>query len=123
MKSVLAAVFLSLLLTSCYTTTPIVQERMVIAPSTITFAAPDTSKTVSITHTCTCPFYWNATTSDASKQWLVIGPNFPASMQGDRSSIAISIDRTKLTKLIDTTVVRIQSNSYGADSIVVIAIK
>ena len=123
MRLVFVAFLLSLSLTSCFTTTPIVQERMVIEPRIITFAAPDTSKTISITHTCTCPFYWNATTSDASKQWLVVGRNFPASMQGDRSSITVSIDRSKLTKASDTLRVRVQSNSYGADSITVIAEK
>jgi hypothetical protein len=121
MKRVLAAIIFSSLFAACSSSTAIVQERMVISPQRIAFDPPASSKLISITHTCTCPFSWNATV-DSARAWFTIPQNFPVTKQGDDSFIPLSIDRTKLTAN-DSVVVRIKSNSYGTDTIMVVAIK
>ncbi|MFI5201001.1 MAG: hypothetical protein ACHQNE_01260 [Candidatus Kapaibacterium sp.] len=99
---------------------PIVQERMVIAPDTIVFRSPATDSTISITHTCSCPFSWNATVSPiADTAWLT----FPTYQSGDKSDVPISIDRTKLLSDTSRAAIAIASNSYGTDTIVVMAVK
>lgn len=119
-------VLLLVLLSAC-TVPDVVQERMVISPSAIVFPSSRSDTTVSITHTCSCPFSWTATLDTvghhSSAGWLTLGPNFPASMTGDHASIPLSIDRSKLLASRDTTTIVIASNSYGVDSIVVIAVK
>jgi len=121
MKPVLAAILLSFLFAACSTSTAIVQERMVISPQRVSFEPPANSKLVAITHTCTCPFTWTAKV-DSVRAWFTIPQNFPATKQGDDSFIPLSIDRSKLTAN-DSVVLRIQSNSYGTDTIMVVAIK
>ena len=108
---------------SCEQNTTFVQEKMVIDPHTVVFAAPDTAKTISITHTCTCPFYWNTTDLDTAKHWLKLTQNFPAYRNGDWSTVPISIDRSQLMAATDTVRLQIASNSYGWDTIRVVAIK
>jgi hypothetical protein len=91
-------------------------ERMVISPRTIQFAATDSVKTISVTHTCTCPFtWWTSVPADAG--WLQV----PASMQGDHAQVPITVDRTKMTSDSVHAFVRFTSNAYGIDSLEVIA--
>jgi hypothetical protein len=116
MKYLLTSCMLALL--SGCSVAPAVQEHMVIAPRTIVFSSPQQDSTVSITHTCTCPFSWNATVSPQAL-WL----SFPTNQSGDKTDVPISIDRTKLIADTNRATVTIASNSYGSDSIVVIAIK
>ena len=97
------------------TTETIQQEKMVVSPNTIIFAKGETAKTVSITHTCTCPFSWTATVVDPSATWLT----FPASMSGDNASVPISFDVSKLALDSAQTTVIIVSNQYGADTMLV----
>lgn len=99
---------------------PIIQERMVIAPDTVVFRPPTTDSTISITHTCTCPFSWNATvlpTTDTA--WLA----FQNYQSGDKSDVPITIDRAKLSADTNRAQIAIASNSYGTDTIVVVAIR
>ena len=99
---------------------PIIQERMVIAPDTIAFRAPSADSTISITHTCTCPFSWNGTISPtADTAWL----HFPSYQSGDKSDVPISINRSLLTADTSRATIIIVSNSYGNDSILVTAIR
>ena len=118
MKFVLA-VALCMLFMGCSVATPVQQEYMIVAPHAIVFSTstPDTM-TVSITHSCTCPFSWNATVSPSSP-WL----SFPGSLTGDKSDIPISVDTALLTTGTNRATILIVSNSYGDDSIVVTAIK
>ena len=104
---------------SCTSTTQIVEEKMVITPRRILFTPGHSDTTVSITHTCTCPFSWHATLR-TTVPWLRLGTNFPASLTSDHAAIPCSIDRTALMAP-DSTVILITSNAYGADSILVIA--
>jgi hypothetical protein len=97
---------------------PAVQEYMIVAPHTIVLSSSVLDSTVSITHSCTCPFSWNATVSPGSP-WLT----FQTSQSGDKSDIPISIDTTLLPADTNRATILIVSNSYGDDSIVVTAIK
>ncbi|HET6401752.1 MAG TPA: hypothetical protein VFH95_10170 [Candidatus Kapabacteria bacterium] len=99
---------------------PIVQERMVIAPDTIVFRSPVMDSGISITHTCSCPFSWSATVSPVSDTaWLT----FPTYQSGDKKDVPISIDRAKLPADTNRAAIAIASNSYGTDTLVVIAIR
>ncbi len=97
---------------------PPVQEHMIIAPHSMVLSVSTPDSSVSITHSCTCPFSWNATVSPVSP-WL----SFPASQTGDKSDVPISIDSALLTADTNRATIVIASNSYGEDSIVVTAIK
>jgi hypothetical protein len=97
---------------------PAVQEHMIIAPHTIVFSSTVPDSTVSITHSCTCPFFWNATISPVSP-WLT----FQTYQSGDKSDLPISIDTSLLTADTNRATIVIVSNSYGADSILVTAIR
>lgn len=114
------AVLLSALLAGCSVTAPVQQEYMIIAPHSIVLASPVSDSTVSITHSCTCPFTWNATISPSiDTSWLI----FPTYQSGDKTDIPISIDTSKLATGTSRATILIVSNSYGEDSIVVTAIK
>lgn len=109
------ALWCMMVLTSCATES-VQPERMVIAPRTLEFSSADTAKSVSITHTCTCPFTW-WTSVPAEASWLQV----PASMQGDHTDIRILVDRSKMTSDSVHAYVRFTSNAYGVDSLEVIA--
>ncbi len=112
-----AIVLLVALLAGC-TTNAVVQEVMVINPHLINFASADSVKTVSITHTCTCPFSWSSYMLDSSVHWVVIA----ASHSGDFAAVPIAIDRSKLPATLVDSIdarVRIVSNEYGTDTITV----
>jgi hypothetical protein len=115
----LSSIFIAALFVGCSVASPVQQEYMIVAPHSIVFSTstPDTM-TVSITHSCTCPFSWNATVSPASA-WL----SFPGSLTGDKTDIPISVDTALLTADTTRATILIVSNSYGDDSIVVTAIK
>jgi hypothetical protein len=102
--------------------TPIIVEKMVISPDTLVLHPADSATTVSITHTCTCPFSWSATVYPASN-WLVSGQNISSYQSGDKSDVAVSINRYLLTADTSRAMIHIASNAYGEDSILVIAIK
>lgn len=112
-------IFIAVLCVGCSVATPVQQEYMIVAPHAIVFSTstPDTM-TVSITHSCTCPFSWNATVSPAAS-WL----SFPSSLVGDKSDIPISVNTALLTADTSRATILIVSNSYGDDSIIVTAIK
>ena len=100
-----------LVASSCATET-VQPERMVIAPRLVTFSPADTLRTVSITHTCTCPFtWWTSVPADAA--WLVA----PASMQGDHADVPIRVDRSKMSSDSAHAFIRFTSNAYGIDSL------
>ncbi|HZK76592.1 MAG TPA: hypothetical protein VFD13_06760 [Candidatus Kapabacteria bacterium] len=107
------------MLTGCMNE-PIVQERMVIAPDTVVFRPATSDSTISITHTCSCPFSWSATISPISDTaWL----HFPTYQSGDKNDVPLSIDRAKLTADTSRANIAVASNSYGTDTIVVVAIR
>jgi hypothetical protein len=116
MKYMLAISIVALLL-GCSVAPQAQQEYMIIAPHTIVFSSTLDS-TVSIMHSCTCPFYWNTTVSPVSP-WLV----FPESLTGDKTDVPISIDTSHLIGDTSRATILIVSNSYGEDSILVTAIK
>jgi hypothetical protein len=97
------------------TTTYTVHEQ-VITPRTLTFAHSDAMKTLSITHTCTCPFSWNINVL-TSTQVLK-----DTSGYGDNTQVPIAIDRSKLT--VDTLYSMLEiASSYGRDTITVTVLK
>jgi hypothetical protein len=111
----IAFTLLSAVLSSCATDT-VTEERIVVAPHALSFASSDSVKTVSVTHTCTCPFTWNAIVPQDAP-WLKIA----ASMQGDHSDVPVSIDRSLLTQNSETATIHFTTNGYGSDSLVVTA--
>ncbi len=123
MKSLLLSAVAALVIGGCVAgcaNDPIVQERMVITPDTLVFRPPTTDSTISITHTCSCPFSWSATVLPVSDTaWL----HFPNYQSGDKSDVPISIDRSLLKADTSTATIVVASNSYGNDSIMVTALR
>ena len=92
-----------------------VQEQ-VVTPKSLTFMPGDTMKTLSITHTCTCPFSWNVNVLNADS--VLKG----MSGTGDNTNVPIRIDRSKLN--VDTLHGMLQvKSSYGADTVQVTVIR
>jgi hypothetical protein len=104
----------------CSSNSPIIVESMVLPVDTVVFHPPDSVATISITHTCTCPFLWTATVTPITN-WLVIGTNFPLSQSGDKSDVPLSINRWQLISDTSIATIHIVSNAYGDTSITVIA--
>jgi hypothetical protein len=98
------------------TTTTTTTHEQVIAPKSLTFAHGESVKTLSITHTCTCPFTWYVT---------VLNPNAVLKDTigtGDNTAVPFTIDRSKLT--VDTLIDAIAIHSaYGTDTIQITVLK
>ena len=122
MKPLLLAIsfLLSVALTAGCANEPIVSEYMIIHPDTIVFHAPSQDTTISITHSCSCPFTWTATISPTPDTgWL----KFQNYQSGDKTDVPISINRTRLQADTNRATIHLVSNSYGDTTISVIAIR
>lgn len=113
MKTIVALVFLIFIAAGCSETTTSYERKMELSPKTLVFQPSETQKTVSITHTCPCPFSWKCITKDTSGALILV-----ASGSGDNSAVPIQVDRSKLA--VDTliTYVHVTSN-YQPDSVLV----
>jgi hypothetical protein len=89
---------------------------MIIDPIELHFAQGESNKNLAITHTCTCPFTWWSSVPD-NAPWL----SFPATMTGDHTDIPVTIDRSRISTDSVSTYVKITSNAYGVDSVLVTA--
>jgi hypothetical protein len=118
--SLLLICITGMIVPGCSTNPPIIVESMVLPVDTVLFHPPDSAKTISITHTCTCPFTWTATVTPITN-WLVIGTNFPSYQSGDKSDVPVSINRSLLISDTSIATIHIVSNAYGDTSITVIA--
>ena len=122
MKTLLLRVSIGLLagvLASC-ANEPIVSEFMIIAPDSIVLRAPTQDTTISITHSCSCPFSWTATiTPLPDTAWL----KFQNYQSGDKTNVPLTIDRARLQTDTNRATIRLASNSYGDTTITVIAIR
>lgn len=97
------------------TTTYTVQHQ-VITPHSLIFASADTMKTISITHTCTCPFSWNVNVLTATQALQSF------SGTGDNAKVEIHLDRTKL--MVDTLMAMMEVHSaYGRDTVQVTVLR
>ena len=116
MKFFLFSAFI--VLSSCYNnSTSYTVHTMTVSPTSLTFTHSDNSKTISITHDCTCPFSWNVNVLTSTQVFK------DTSGAGDNSQVSISIDRSKLS--VDTlhAVLQITSNGYGTDTVQVTVLK
>jgi hypothetical protein len=93
---------------SCAPNSPIVQEYMTISPQTLTFAAPDSVHTLSLAHSCTCPVTYYVVKLDTAATWLRLNDT---TVLGDQS-LAIAINRAKLSASTATARLQISSDSY-----------
>ncbi|MEI8135215.1 MAG: hypothetical protein WCH46_09125 [bacterium] len=109
---------LFLLLASCDNATTVEEpRRMVVTPLSLKYAHGETQHSLSITHTCTCPFGWNIKVLDST---LVFQNR---SGYADSSNVVLTIDRTKLYKDTLITHLQITSNGYGTDTVVVLVVR
>ena len=118
---------LSLLVLLSCATTPVTTEYMIISPKTVTFDHAlnhdDTARTVSITHSCTCPFSWTSDIHRVDTTDTLAWITFPHDTVGDHGSIPIAVHPWEMPKDTNYALVAINSNSYGSDTIHVIAIR
>ncbi|HEY3874667.1 MAG TPA: hypothetical protein VGM92_04270 [Candidatus Kapabacteria bacterium] len=117
MKWVLFVVF-AFALSACSVAPPVASEHMIIVPNAIAFSLHSTDSTISITHSCTCPFWWSDSVYPTAS-WLT----FPTYQSGDKTDVPITIDTSKLPAGTSHATILIESNSYGIDSILVTANK
>ncbi len=97
---------------------PITQEYMIVNPHSVVLPKGDSVSAVSITHSCTCPFTWTSKiTPPSASAWLL----FPLDTTGDHSSIQLSVLPSQMPADTNRATITITSNSYGIDSIVVVA--
>jgi hypothetical protein len=91
---------------------------MVVSPMSLVYQHGDSVKTLSITHTCTCPFTWYVTQTPAD------GVMKDTTGYGDNTSVPIRvIDRSKIQGDTLRTSLVISGGSYGVDTIPVTIIK
>lgn len=99
------------------TTTTYTKHELVVTPKILTFAHGDTIRTLSITHTCTCPFSWNVNVLDSTRVLQNL------SGIGDNAQLQIHIDRSKLSGDTLKSSLQITSNGYGTDTVQVTVLK
>src|SRR5438874_821202 len=115
MRYLFIAIFL-LTMSSCTSSTSVIESKMIVTPMQISFEKQDSLKRLSITHTCTCPFNWNPT-PDAD--WILVQPG--GSMDND--TVPVRLDRAKLAYDTTTGTITITSNGYGTATVTVTAIR
>src|SRR5437016_3964568 len=72
-------------------TTTIATHELQVSPHSLTFAHGVSMQTLSVTHSCTCPFSWNL-------NYLIVTPILKdTSGTGDNTKVPIWIDRTTMT--------------------------
>ena len=98
--------------------TAVLEREMIVTPHSLTFASGETTKTLSIVHTCTCPFSWVCTVTPPN------GVLKDTTGTGDNTSVPIQIvDRSKMTSDTMYSKIVVTSNGYGTDTINVTIIK
>ena len=118
MKLLILLAFAISLLGCSNNSTSYTTHEQVIAPKSLVYMHGDMLKTLSITHTCTCPFSWNVNVLTPT---LVLKDT---TGNGDNTKVPISIDRSKMTGTTDTLFAMLQiKSSYGADTVQVIVIR
>lgn len=91
---------------------------MIVNPKTLVYQHGDSVKSLSITHTCTCPFNWYVTVTPAN------GVLKDTSGLGDNTSVPIRVvDRSKMTSDTLLTTLVINGGSYGIDTVAVTVVK
>ncbi len=117
MKYLLFLTF-ALALASCdNTTTGVIEHVMTVSPTTLTYAHGEDSKTISITHNCTCPFSWNVNVLTAT------GVLRDTNGIGNNDKLPIIIDRTKMTGDTLHATLQVTSNGYGTETVAVTILK
>lgn len=98
--------------------TQYVTHEMSVSPKSLIFEHGDTVKTLSITHNCTCPFNWSV---------VVTPPNGvlkDTSGYMDNSSMPLRVvDRSKMTSDTMQTMVVVNGQFYGIDTVMVTVIR
>jgi hypothetical protein len=116
MKLLFLSVFVIVMFGCSNNPTTVSVQEQVVSPKTLTFMHGDAAKTLSITHTCTCPFPWSVNVLTATQVLK------DTSGYGDNTKVPISIDRSKIT--VDTLHAMLQvKSSYGADTVQVTVIR
>ena len=93
---------------ACSTTDTLVQEYMMVSPHQLTFTVPDTTRTMTVAHSCTCPFTWTLLAYPPAP-WLTI----PAGGSGDQNNVLIKIDRSLMTTDTAKALIQINSTQYS----------
>ena len=116
MKTILLCAALAFVV-GCDSTTTVEEKAMTVTPLSLTFQAGESSKTISITHNCSCPFTWNGTPVDSTGTLMA----FSGTM--DNTAKDISIMRANLQSDTLNAYWVVTSNGYGTDTIHVTVIR
>ena len=116
MKYLFVFGFAVLLIGCSNSPTTVTAHEQVITPKTLIYQPGEVSKTLSITHTCTCPFPWNVNVLTATSVLK------DTTGYGDNTKVPINIDRSQLTTDTLHAILQVKS-SYGTDTVQVTVIK
>lgn len=100
------------------TSTQYVPHEMSVSPRSLVYQHGDSVKTLSITHSCTCPFNWSV---------VVTPPNgILKDTSGYMDNVAVPlrvVDRSKMTSDTMQILVVVNGQYYGIDSVMVTVIR
>jgi hypothetical protein len=105
---IFAVLGLALFSFACSTNDTLVQEYMTVSPHQLTFTTPDTTRTMTVAHSCTCPFTWTLLAYPPAP-WLTI----PAGGSGDQNNVLIKIDRSLMTTDTAKALIQVNSTQYS----------
>lgn len=98
--------------------TQYVTHEMTVTPKTLLYEHGDTVKTLSITHDCTCPFNWSVVNTPPN------GVLKDTSGYMDNVKVPLRvIDRSKMTSDTMETMVVVNGQYYGIDTVMVTVIR
>jgi hypothetical protein len=114
--------FLSAILFGCSDNGLVLEERtMIVKPTALFFEHGEETKTISITHTCTCAFSWTCSITPPN------GVLADTTGVGDSPSVVIRVaDRSKMPSDTLYTKIIVNNNSplvYGIDTVSVTVIR
>jgi hypothetical protein len=98
-------------------TTTVITHELQVSPHSLTFAHGESVKTLSVTHSCTCPFSWNLNVLTVTQVLK------DTSGTGDNTRVPIWIDRTKLTTDTLVAALQVKADGYGIDTVAITVFK
>src|ERR1044071_3314765 len=128
--------FLAILLvlcSGCVSEPVTTSEHMIFSSKVVRFERGVSSASISITHSCTCPFGWTSTvipesaikTTDKDTAWLIFPWVDPTMMVGDQHNGPIETRPGSYDADTNyaTIIIRSEHNTYGTDTIQIVAIR
>lgn len=115
-RSVVLLFFVSLLY-GCESNTTVEEQKMTVSPLELVFQSGESTKTLSVTHNCSCPFNWNGAPLDSTGTLQAFSGN------GDNTAKEVTILREQMVSDTLNAAWVVTSNGYGTDTVRVTVIR